>query len=261
MIRKTWLICLFAILAVSQLVLGCATEDKHMDISKKSNIEQVKYFNDIILIPLKNDYISFVTEYELALKNSENVGEFDTIISAKLYNKERNLSDIYDQLRSIKHSKESDGYYKLLESQIDSISDLYNSEEKMLEAMKKYPKKKIKDVHIKLDNFYSIIVEDGFYDIQNSYNKLVYNRTTYLVNKEQFNKIDMGMTYKDVSKLFNTGGVLDTDIEEKSDDSVYLWYSDREDGLDDNQKPLAKIIFVSNEDGIDIVKSKEWLGD
>ncbi|WP_297999722.1 hypothetical protein, partial [uncultured Phascolarctobacterium sp.] len=89
----------------------------------------------------------------------------------------------------------------------------------------------------------------------------VYNRTTYLVNKEQFNKIDMGMTYKDVSKLFNTGGVLDTDIEEKSDDSVYLWYSDREDGLDDNQKPLAKIIFVSNEDGIDIVKSKEWLGD
>ena len=35
MIRKTWLICLFAILAVSQLVLGCATEDKHMDISKK----------------------------------------------------------------------------------------------------------------------------------------------------------------------------------------------------------------------------------
>ena len=115
----------------------------------------------------------------------------------------------------------------MIEVQIDSISDLYNSEDRRLDVSKKYPNKKVKDLYIKLDDFYNIMVEDGFYDIQNEYSKLVYNRKTYLVNKNQFNKINIGMPYRDVRQIFNARGILDADVEEKSGD-VYFWYDDNE---------------------------------
>ena len=258
--RKNFFIFTLVILAISQLIFGCSNNnDNDVDISSKSKVDQVKYLNDVIFLPLKNDYISFVSEYELALKHSETVEEFDSIISTKLYNKEKNLSDIYFKFTKTKHSKELDKYCELIEVQIDSISDLYNSEDKRLEVSKKYPNKKVKDLYIKLDDFYNIMVEDGFYDIQNEYSKLVYNRKTYLVNKNQFNKINIGMPYRDVRQIFNARGILDADVEEKSGD-VYFWYDDNENRLDDSKKPLVKIIFVSNDDGIDVVKSKEWVG-
>lgn len=260
MSRKNFFIFTLVILAISQLIFGCSNnDDNDVDISSKSKVDQATYLNDVIFLPLKNDYISFVSEYELALKHSETVEEFDSIISTKLYNKEKNLSDIYIQFKKLRHSKELDKYCELIEVQIDSISDLYNSEDRRLEASKKYPNKKVKDLYIKLDDFYNIMVEDGFYDIQNEYSKLVYNRKTYLVNKNQFNKINIGMPYRDVRQIFNARGILDADVEEKSGD-VYFWYDDNENRLDDSKKPLVKIIFVSNDDGIDVVKSKEWIG-
>lgn len=258
--RKNFFIFTLVILAISQLIFGCSNnDDNDVDISSKSKVDQAKYLNDVIFLPLKNDYISFVSEYELALKHSETVEEFDSIISTKLYNKEKNLSDIYIQFKKTRHSKELDKYCELIEVQIDSISDLYNSEDRRLDVRKKYPNKKVKDLYIKLDDFYNIMVEDGFYDIQNEYSKLVYNRKTYLVNKNQFNKINIGMPYRDVRQIFNARGILDADVEEKSGD-VYFWYDDNENRLDDSKKPLVKIIFVSNDDGIDVVKSKEWIG-
>lgn len=258
--RKNFFIFTLVILAISQLIFGCSNnDDNDVDISSKSKVDQAKYLNDVIFLPLKNDYISFVSEYELALKHSETVEEFDFIISTKLYNKEKNLSDIYIQFKKTRHSKELDKYCELIEVQIDSISDLYNSEDRRLDVSKKYPNKKVKDLYIKLDDFYNIMVEDGFYDIQNEYSKLVYNRKTYLVNKNQFNKINIGMPYRDVRQIFNARGILDADVEEKSGD-VYFWYDDNENRLDDSKKPLVKIIFVSNDDGIDVVKSKEWIG-
>lgn len=258
--RKNFFIFTLVILAISQLIFGCSNnDDNDVDISSKSKVDQAKYLNDVIFLPLKNDYISFVSEYELALKHSETVEEFDSIISTKLSNKEKNLSDIYIQFKKTRHSKELDKYCELIEVQIDSISDLYNSEDRRLDVRKKYPNKKVKDLYIKLDDFYNIMVEDGFYDIQNEYSKLVYNRKTYLVNKNQFNKINIGMPYRDVRQIFNARGILDADVEEKSGD-VYFWYDDNENRLDDSKKPLVKIIFVSNDDGIDVVKSKEWIG-
>lgn len=258
--RKNFFIFTLVILAISQLIFGCSNnDDNDVDISSKSKVDQAKYLNDVIFLPLKNDYISFVSEYELALKHSETVEEFDSIISTKLYNKEKNLSDIYIQFKKTRHSKELDKYCELIEVQIDSISDLYNSEDRRLDVSKKYPNKKVKDLYIKLDDFYNIMVEDGFYDIQNEYSKLVYNRKTYLVNKNQFNKINIGMPYRDVRQIFNARGILDAAVEEKSGD-VYFWYDDNENRLDDSKKPLVKIIFVSNDDGIDVVKSKEWIG-
>lgn len=258
--RKNFFIFTLVILAISQLIFGCSNnDDNDVDISSKSKVDQAKYLNDVIFLPLKNDYISFVSEYELALKHSETVEEFDSIISTKLYNKEKNLSDIYFQFTKTRHSKELDKYCDLIEVQIDSISDLYNSEDRRLEVSKKHPNKKVKDLCIKLDDFYNIMVEDGFYDIQNEYSKLVYNRKTYLVNKNQFNKVNIGMPYRDVRQIFNARGILDADVEEKSGD-VYFWYDDNENSLDDSKKPLVKIIFASNDDGIDVVKSKEWVG-
>lgn len=258
--RKNFFIFTLVILAISQLIFGCSNnDDNDVDISSKSKVDQAKYLNDVIFLPLKNDYISFVSEYELALKHSETVEEFDSIISTKLYNKEKNLSDIYFQFTKTRHSKELDKYCDLIEVQIDSISDLYNSEDRRLEVSKKHPNKKVKDLCIKLDDFYNIMVEDGFYDIQNEYSKLVYNRKTYVVNKNQFNKVNIGMPYRDVRQIFNARGILDADVEEKSGD-VYFWYDDNENSLDDSKKPLVKIIFASNDDGIDVVKSKEWVG-
>lgn len=258
--RKNFFIFTLVILAISQLIFGCSNnDDNDVDISSKSKVDQATYLNDVIFLPLKNDYISFVSEYELALKHSETVEEFDSIISTKLYNKEKNLSDIYFQFTKTRHSKELDKYCDLIEVQIDSISDLYNSEDRRLEVSKKHPNKKVKDLCIKLDDFYNIMVEDGFYDIQNEYSKLVYNRKTYLVNKNQFNKVNIGMPYRDVRQIFNARGILDADVEEKSGD-VYFWYDDNENSLDDSKKPLVKIIFASNDDGIDVVKSKEWVG-
>ena len=260
MSRKNFFIFTLVILAISQLIFGCSNnDDNDVDISSKSKVDQAKYLNDVIFLPLKNDYISFVSEYELALKHSETVEEFDSIISTKLYNKEKNLSDIYFQFTKTRHSKELDKYCDLIEVQIDSISDLYNSEDRRLEVSKKHPNKKVKDLCIKLDDFYNIMVEDGFYDIQNEYSKLVYNRKTYVVNKNQFNKVNIGMPYRDVRQIFNARGILDADVEEKSGD-VYFWYDDNENSLDDSKKPLVKIIFASNDDGIDVVKSKEWVG-
>ncbi len=260
MSRKNFFIFTLVILAISQLIFGCSNnDDNDVDISSKSKVDQAKCLNDVIFLPLKNDYVSFVSEYELALKHSETVEEFDSIISTKLYNKEKNLSDIYFQFTKTKHSKELDKYCELIEVQINSISDLYNSEDRRLEVRKKYPNKKVKDLYIKLDDFYNIMVEDGFYDIQNEYSKSVYDQKTYLVNKNQFNKINIGMPYRDVRQIFNARGILDADVEEKSGD-VYFWYDDNENRLDDSKKPLVKIIFVSNDDGIDVVKSKEWVG-
>ena len=63
----------------------------------------------------------------------------------------------------------------------------------------------------------------------------------------------------DSTQIFNARGILDADVEEKSGD-VYFWYDDNENRLDDSKKPLVKIIFVSNDDDIDVVKSKEWIG-